>query len=339
MFILIVTAQDNKLTLINIAIAILCSLLFILLHYLVKKCRKYSLQPIKDSLLENQSDDKELPSLSLSSIRKDIPTDLERIGISYNERYDYFFNLPNCNRKTFGACRLYDEALAPIGILVNLENIYFDYDGKHWLIQLKKGQYGLACGGEIGVYQTKLDALYINGFFNGMYYQCNPEKDALLISYSIIKKNDVFLTRKASSWCVNSYRLGTFTEPEDLIMHIRITFPSLSMCTAFYEALLSLNYPPEEITIRHNTIYFIFDKPMGPQPLTKNILITYIMQKNNYSYILAYEYITQDYTDTLDKLAYLKNYFPDMYNELIKIGQPDEIFQDYEQIANHLKNK
>jgi len=124
-----------------------------------------------------------------------------------------------------------------------------------------------------------------------------------------MNRNDVFLTRKSSSWCVNSYRLGSFSEPEDLTMHIRITFPTLGMCQAFYDALIELGYEAESITTRHTSIYFIFDEPKSPQPLTRNILTTYIMQKNNFSYITAYDYITQDYSETFSKLAYLKKYF------------------------------
>jgi hypothetical protein len=298
----------------------------------------YSTLPIKESLESKATTEKELPSVGMQTIIQQIPFDLEVYGLIYNMKYDFFTNTNSCKKRIFGACRLYDESAAPLGVIIDIENIYFDYNNKHWLIQLQKGQYGLASGGEISVYQTTLDSIFISGYFHGSFYECNTDEDPLLVSYSIMNRNDVFLTRKSSSWCVNSYRLGSFSEPEDLTMHIRITFPTLGMCQAFYDALIELGYEAEAITTRHNTIYFIFDEPKSPQPLTRNILTTYIMQKNNFSYITAYDYITQDYSETFSKLAYLKNYFPEMYQEIIKIGQPAEMYDDYTQIANYLSH-
>lgn len=338
MSILYASLLNNNILLINLVITSSCLIIVLLIQYLTKKARMYSTLPIKESLESKATTEKELPSVGMQTIIQQIPFDLEVYGLIYNMKYDFFTNTNSCNKRIFGACRLYDESAAPLGVIIDIENIYFDYNNKHWLIQLQKGQYGLASGGEISVYQTTLDSIFISGYFHGSFYECNTDEDPLLVSYSIMNRNDVFLTRKSSSWCVNSYRLGSFSEPEDLTMHIRITFPTLGMCQAFYDVLIELGYEAEAITTRHNTIYFIFDEPKSPQPLTRNILTTYIMQKNNFSYITAYDYITQDYSETFSKLAYLKNYFPEMYQEIIKIGQPAEMYDDYTQIANYLSH-
>jgi hypothetical protein len=330
---------NNNILLINLAITIGCLIIVLLIQYFAKKARKYSIEPIKKSLESDTNADKKLPSVDMKTIIQQIPLDLYNFGLIYNMKYDFFTNTNSCGKRIYGACRLYDESAAPLGIIVDIENICFDYNNKHWLIQLQKGQYGLSCGGEISVYQTSLDSIFIPGYFFGSYYESNTDDDPLLISYSIMKKNEVFLTRKSSSWCVNSFRLGCFSEPDDLTMHIRITFPILDMCQAFYDALIELGYEAESITTLHNTIYFIYEEPKSPQPLTRNILTTYIMQKNNFAYITAYDYITQDYADTFSKLAYLKNYFPEMYQEIIKIGQPEQMYEDYAQIANYLKHE
>ena len=338
MSILYASLLNNNILLINLVITSSCLIIVLLIQYLTKKARMYSTLPIKESLESKATTEKELPSVGMQTIIQQIPFDLEVYGLIYNMKYDFFTNTNSCKKRIFGACRLYDESAAPLGVIIDIENIYFDYNNKHWLIQLQKGQYGLASGGEISVYQTTLDSIFISGYFHGSFYECNTDEDPLLVSYSIMNRNDVFLTRKSSSWCVNSYRLGSFSEPEDLTMHIRITFPTLGMCQAFYDALNELGYEAEAITTRHNTIYFIFDEPKSPQPLTRNILTRYIMQKNNFSYITAYDYITQDYSETFSKLAYLKNYFPEMYQEIIKIGQPAEMYDDYTQIANYLSH-
>ncbi|WP_167958876.1 DUF4474 domain-containing protein [Anaerosporobacter faecicola] len=337
MYILYASLLNNKILVLNLIITIGCLLILLLIQYLANKARKYSITPIKESLTASDSKEKELPTIDLNTIRKGLPEDLLNKGFLYNEKYDYFTTIKNCKRREYGACRLYDECAAPMGIIIDLETIYFDYNDKHWLIQLQKGQYGLSCGGEISVYQTKSPSLFIPGYFHGTFYDSNTDDEELLLSYSIMREKDVFLTNKGSTWCLNSFRLGSFSEPEALTMHIRITFPFQSMCHACYKALLTLGYTAEEITVRQNTLYFIFDTPRSPQPLTRNILTTYIMQKNNFSYITAYSYITQDYCDTFGKLSYLKNYFPEMYQEIIKIGTPEEMFEDYMQLTEYQK--
>ena len=267
MYFLNATLLNNKILLINLAITIGCLIVVLLIQYLVKKTRKYSIQPIKDSLEDLDEEEKELPSISLCEIRTFIPNDLELYGLYYNERYDYFSNYDECPKKNLGACRLYDESAAPLGIIVDFENVYFDYNQKHWLIQLQKGQYGLSCGGEISIYQTTQEPMFITGYFHGSFYQPILKEEELIISYTLMKGNDVFLTRKSNSWCVNSFRLGAFSEPTDLSMHIRITFPCFGMCESFYNALIALEYSPESITIRQNTIYFVFAEPKSAQPL------------------------------------------------------------------------
>ena len=45
--------------------------------------------------------------------------------------------------------------LAPrFQMVTQFEPIYFDYDGKTWLIEFWKGQYGINTGAEIGIYHT-----------------------------------------------------------------------------------------------------------------------------------------------------------------------------------------
>jgi len=48
---------------------------------------------------------------------------------------------------------LYDEAAAPLGMIVDCEPIHFEYKGKRWLIQFWKGQYDLPTGAEVGYMQ------------------------------------------------------------------------------------------------------------------------------------------------------------------------------------------
>jgi hypothetical protein len=55
-------------------------------------------------------------------------------------------------QRNFGYAYGYDFAALGMSFILDCEPIFFDYDGKHWMIELWKGQYGLESGCEIGVY-------------------------------------------------------------------------------------------------------------------------------------------------------------------------------------------
>jgi hypothetical protein len=65
-------------------------------------------------------------------------------GIIYSKMYPL--------QRNFGYAYGYDAAALLMSAVIDCEPIFFDYDGKTWMIELWKGQYGLETGCEIGVY-------------------------------------------------------------------------------------------------------------------------------------------------------------------------------------------
>lgn len=57
-------------------------------------------------------------------------------------------------QRGFGYCALYDQTASLFNMVFDCEPVYFDYDGRTWLIELWKGQYGINTGGEIGIYRA-----------------------------------------------------------------------------------------------------------------------------------------------------------------------------------------
>lgn len=74
---------------------------------------------------------------------------------SYVDDY-YYTDDKNCWQDTLGFARIYD-LIAPYFVLeYDYIRVFFPYDGKDFMVQLWKGQYGyIFYGGEIGVYHKK----------------------------------------------------------------------------------------------------------------------------------------------------------------------------------------
>ena len=121
-------------TIIFILILVLCSLFC---HYR-SLCRRKAKCQVKA-----QSDKKKL---------QEINHVLAPFGFAYDPSKDIFYSLENAWQKEFGYGKLYDDLAPLMNMAIDCEPIYFDYDGKKWLIEFWKGQYGITTGAEIGLY-------------------------------------------------------------------------------------------------------------------------------------------------------------------------------------------
>lgn len=55
-------------------------------------------------------------------------------------------------QKAFGYLDAYNRAAPYLSMVFDSYPIYFDYEGRTWLVQIWKGQYGICTGCEIGLY-------------------------------------------------------------------------------------------------------------------------------------------------------------------------------------------
>jgi len=167
---------------------------------------------------------------------------LKESGFLYDEKQDAFYSALNAWQRKYGYCRLYDEAAALSGIVIDCEPIPFEYQGKKWLIEFWKGQYGMTCGGEIGVFSTENPALSVSGLFNGIFYQSAEDSEMLQMSFSLLKNNKVILTRKDLHWWLTGFKLFEFSSPSDLRMDMNLVLKTEEMATKFVDALILAGY-------------------------------------------------------------------------------------------------
>ena len=67
-------------------------------------------------------------------------------GYRYVPEWDVFSSRVDAWQKQFGYGVIYDRAASYFNMVLETLPVYFDYDGKTWLIQIWKGQYGICTG-------------------------------------------------------------------------------------------------------------------------------------------------------------------------------------------------
>lgn len=257
-------------------------------------------------------------------------------GYAYDEKQDIFYSIKDPWQRNFGYCRLYDEAAAPLGMIADCEPIYFEYNGKKWLVEFWKGQYDLPTGAEVGIYSTDGPNLNIPGFFNGTFYNCASEDEFLWMSFSLKKKGKILFERGDRHWWLTGFRLGEYSEPSELTLEITITLKDWMMCTAFIGGLKNAGYSDKEIKRYANTVRITFDKPHTHQPLTRTEMTDAIIQRKNRLLCDLYNEVTRGCITLEDKMKAVREQAPELYKHIMGLGRPMELYGSYEKIQRYL---
>lgn len=343
---------------INIFLIILLIVAFEIVTYftLVRRKNKKSASPINTPQLPSEpSKEPDLPATNEPKLPPpELPVEerksimqrvselneiLQPYGFAYSPEKDLFYSITYGWQRDFGYCQLYDEMSAPLCMIIDCEPIRFNYGGKKWLIELWKGQYGMTTGCEIGIYNTDGPTLDIPGFFNGTFYQSASEEDFLPITITLRKKDKVLFSRTDEHWWITGFVLGEFSNPSDLILDIQITLKDTKMCELFVDELIDIGYERENLQISDSTVSFTFNKPFTKQPFTRIPLTETLMQKYNKQNCEAYQLLTKNVTNTLDKLDFVRTESPRMYQQIISIGKPKQLYSDFEKIKSFIDNQ
>ena len=110
--------------------------------------------------------------------------DHEVLGYQYSYPDDYYYtNDKKCWQKYFGFSKFYDLVSPYILLEYDYVRVYFTYEGKDWMIQFWKGQYGLIFYGcEVGVYNRRHSSKEPGVF---TLYNCAKEGDWLNMEQSL----------------------------------------------------------------------------------------------------------------------------------------------------------
>lgn len=255
-------------------------------------------------------------------------------GYDYDPKQDIFYSTLDPWQKKFGYCRLYDEALAPLSMIIDCEPITFECYGKKWMIELWKGQYALNTGCEIGFYQEVV-GLGIAGF-DGSFYKSVKDDDMMYMACSLKKKGKELFYREDKHWWLTGFKMGEFSQPSELTMDIAIQFNDLNICYSFINALFNVGYTEDEIVKIGNRVYFTFGKPRTKQPFTRTRFTDWIIQKKNEIMCAQYREATAGYKSIEEKLSALKSNKPGLFKKAVNVGKGQKVYKAYDRIKRSI---
>ena len=154
------------------------------------------------------------------------------LGFDYNYADLTLYAVINCWMRDFGFCLLYDVmALSmPAVFRYNTRRFKFDYDGSEWMVQIWKGNYLMANGGEVGFYYRD------KGSF-GTFYNCVDEE--LPMSLKVSRGDKVLVDMpEQNHWWINGFNMsGTMYLPASLTLECTVEMPDEEMLAALCEAI------------------------------------------------------------------------------------------------------
>lgn len=183
---------------------------------------------------------------------------------SYKDDY-YYVNSPAAWQRNFGYTRVYDLVAPYLLMEYDYTRVHFNYEDKDWMIQIWKGQYGLAFyGAEVGIY-TKKHSDAKDSYLTK--YDCASDEDSLMMQtelYHDRKGNGEyvheFTTPYEKTWWSTGFKMGhlMIQEPAvELRMQGVITMKDEEMAQLFAQGLEDCGFKwlnkPEETDLPEET--------------------------------------------------------------------------------------
>lgn len=231
----------------------------------------------------------------------------EPFGYRYVPEWDVFSSRVDAWQKQFGYGAIYDRAASYFNMVLETLPVYFDYDGKTWLIQIWKGQYGICTGCEVGIYHADRIVTKVNRATT--IFHAADEEEMLPISTELRREGRLIAFRRETHWWLTTFDAGTFSKPEQLSLKIAIRFTDPEMQEAFYKGLLEQGVNWNDIYTRFCTVYFY--APNGTVTRSRwERAQSALAQWMNRINCKLFKFVARLCTSSRDRILYLYFYFP-----------------------------
>lgn len=239
------------------------------------------------------------------------------LGFFYDTCQDVISSTIDSWQREFGYQSLYDCAAPRFNMVFDCEPVYFDYDGRTWLIEFWKGQYGINTGAEIGVYHA--DTVLLPSQYAGTLFQSAFNEEMLPLSMELLLSGETLFTLERQHWWLTGFSMGKYCEPDMLEMKASLTFPDHEMMEGFLEGLTRAGYEKNDICVCGHTVSFAFSRPHTDNYTVLSCLHSRLSQWENRTFCRMFQRITRPFTCTSDRLLYLYYFLPFAFHHTLKL--------------------
>jgi len=242
---------------------------------------------------------------------------IEPFGFEYELGEDIFTSGLHAPQRDYGYTALYDTAAVRLNIVFDCEPVYFNYQGRTWLIELWKGQYGINIGAEVGIYHA--DKIIAPSERPFTLFECAGDDELMDISIELFHGGHPLFALQQKHWWMTGFVMGVFGYPQDLFAKISITFPGMEMQTAFVHALIAAGCSERDYYTYGTTVYLDFCVPFAKCPCSGQRIATWLSQLENRIFCRMYKFFTRPFVQTMDRLLFLYFHFPFAFRHMCKV--------------------
>lgn len=239
----------------------------------------------------------------------------EPFGFQYLWEEDIFTSNIDAWQRKHGYEALYDRLAAGANMVIDTWPVYFDYDGRTWLIEFWKGQYGINTGGEVGVYHAK--GIVPPHLYKETHYDAAKSSEMPQICCRLERREEKVYEIYARHWWLTGFRMGTFSKPSELRMMTTLSFEDTAMAQAFFEGLQKSGRPRNRFRICGREVYVRLDLS-SRYPSFRRIHRS-LVQLGNHIYCLLYRGVTRPFTQTADRMLFLYYLVPSCFRRMLRL--------------------
>lgn len=240
---------------------------------------------------------------------------IKPFGYSYIIPQDIFSTRINAWQREFGYCTAYDRAAAGFNMVIDCMPVYFNYQGRTWLIEFWKGQYGINTGCEVGIYYA--DGIIDENQYEHTLFNSADDEHMQRISIKLYRKGHRIAQLSERHWWLTAFSLGRFSKPSELSVDIRIIFENQEMAKAFAEGLVKAGSDNDEIYLSGATVDVHFITGDSKRGILQRILIS-LAQLSNRFWCNVYLHVTRPFQASIDRVLYLYFYLPFAFRRMFR---------------------
>lgn len=241
---------------------------------------------------------------------------VEPFGYQYEPKQEIFSNTKDAWQKEFGYGAVYDRLAPYMSMVIDCLPVYFDYNGKTWLIEFWKGQYGINAGCEAGVYHA--DSIVPKSLRPVTIFQAAEDEELPLITEKLFDHSHLIAKQQKAWWWQTIFSMGRFCKPKNLCCHFSISFPTNEMLNAFVKGLIEAGFPEKDFHICCMEVHFIMKCSFVKMCIIKRLYCRYVLWKNHL-FCRLYHLLTRPFPGTCEKLLYLYYYLPFCFRRMFRL--------------------
>ena len=165
----------------------------------------------------------------------------EPFGFAYLPSEDIFTSRLDAWQRDKGYEAKYDTMAVGAGMVIDAFPVYFNYEGRTWLVEFWKGQYGINTGGEVGIYHAK--GVIPPHAYHTAHFEAVSDAELPRICSCLDTAEETFYEICARHWWLTGFRMGVYTKSSRLRLATTLIFPEQEMALAFWEGLRKTGKP------------------------------------------------------------------------------------------------